>query len=252
MTANTLPSGIGPLFQLAGSMGDGLEAHAPWLGALTPAVEFREILARLTTAEEAFAVARARKAAASARVQAADETLTAWLGKARLVVMLAKGNQWSEAWVEVGFTHRGTNVPKRVSARVALARRMVAFFARHAEYEVAFAEVTAARGEAIFAEMSAAQAELVAATQDGVRDKRTRDAAEKRLRSEMRTTVIFLGVLLSPGDERWLAFGLNRPRPDEAPRVRSRKSGSAAEVIALPPCEPGISTDVFRRDAAAA
>ena len=223
MTANTLPSGIGDLLLLASHIGEGLTLHSPWLGTLPAASEFQETQGKLGDAEEAYAVARAGKAAASARVQAADEALTAWLGKARLVVMLAKGGQWSEAWVEAGFTQRGTNVPKQMDARVALARRVVAFFARHGEWEVAFAEVTAARGVVIFEEMCAAQTGGRGATEDALGKKRVRDLAEKALRREMRGVVIFLSVLLSPGDERWLAFGLNRPRPDAPARVPARR-----------------------------
>ena len=234
MTANTLPSGIGDLLLLAAHIGDGLALHGPWLRALPAASAFQEMRGKLCEAEDAYAVARAEKAAASARVQTADEALTAWLGKARLVVMLAKGSQWSEAWLEAGFTQRGTNVPKQMSVRVALARRVVAFFARHGEWEVSFAEVTAARGATIFAEMCAAQTRLRTASEDVLGKKCARDLAEKTLRREMRCVVIFLSVLLSPGDERWLAFGLHRPRPDAPPRAPARRATTAPAIIPLP------------------
>lgn len=252
MTANTFPSGIGDLFQLASHIGEGLALHGPWLGTLPPASAFQETRTRLCEAEDAFAVARASKAAASTRVQTADESLTAWLGKARLVVMLAKGGQWSEAWVEAGFTQRGTHVPKQVGARVALARRVVASFARHGEREVAFAGVTAAHGAAIFEEMCAAQTGLRAATEDALGKKRARDLAEKALRREMRCVVIFLSVLLSPGDERWLAFGLNRPRRDARARPPARGSKVAPAIIPLPPVEPLLFDEKSPSPAAAA
>ena len=238
MTANTLPSGIGDLAILATHIGTGLAAHSPWLGTLPSAAAFHETLRKLTESEDAYAIARAGKAAAGTRFHAADDALTAWLGKARLVLMLAKGAQWSETWVEAGFTQRGTNVPKQMAARVALVPRVAGFFTRNGEWEMPVAGVTAAHGAAVSGEMRAAQAGLRAASQDALVKKRARDLAEKTLRWEMRRVVIFLSVLLSPGDARWLAFGLNRPRPDAPVSVAARRSGVAAAVIALPPAEP--------------
>lgn len=226
--------------------------HSPWLGTLPAASQFQEMLGKLGEAEDASALARVRKAVASVRVQAADTALTAWLGKARLVVMLAKGGQWSEAWVEAGFTQRGTNVPKQMPARVVLARRLVAFFARRGEWEVAFAGVTAARGAAIFEEMCAAQAGLRGASEEALGKKRTRDAAEKTLRHEMRKVVLLLSVLLSPGDERWLAFGLNRPRPDAPARPLARGAKVAPALTQFLPVEPPLFDEKSASPAAAA
>src|SRR5882724_9646494 len=119
MAHNTLPSRIGDLLSLAEGMAQGLETHGPWLGITQiPVGEFRRVLDEVRNTAAAWSAARSAKADAQSRMSAADEALTAWLAKARLVMMLARGAKWSERWIEAGFTHRRMNVPKRVGSRV--------------------------------------------------------------------------------------------------------------------------------------
>src|SRR5689334_3327501 len=150
MAHNTLPSRMNDLLLAAEGMAQGLETHGPWLGLTqVPLGEFRRVLEEVRNAVAAWSVARAAKADAQSRMSAADEAMTAWLAKARLVVMLARGAKWSERWIETGFTHRGTNLPTRMELRIALAHRLVVFLALHPDFGVPFAGVTAARGRPI-------------------------------------------------------------------------------------------------------
>src|SRR4051794_13622493 len=100
MAANTLPSGIDDLFVLADHTKAGLKLHGPWLlkGGVT-LEGFSEIEGEARDAEMMFARSRAARAVAGERFGAADAALTSWLAKARLVVMLAYGGQWSESWL---------------------------------------------------------------------------------------------------------------------------------------------------------
>ena len=233
MPANTLPSGIDALFSLADRMRAGLEIHGPWL-RMDDAAELSALLGEARATENAFASARARKAAAGRRFAAADGALTGWLAKARLVVMLALGGAWSERWLEAGFTHRGTNVPKRVASRIELAWRLAEFFARRPEFAVLFAGVDGMAARTACGEIVCAEQEVRTARAEAARCKQQRDAAEKRLRRVMHGVVVMLGAPLGKGDPRWLAFGLNQPNPDAPDRVRHLSSGSGSEVIALP------------------
>ena len=233
MPANTLPSGIDALFLLADRMRAGLEIHGPWV-RIDDAAELAALLGEARATENAFAAARARRAVAGRRFAAADGALTAWLAKARLVVMLALGGAWSERWLEAGFTHRRTNVPKRVAARMELAWRLAAFFARHSEFAVPFAGVDVMAARMAHGEIACAAEEVRNTTLDATKCKQSRDAAEKRLRRMMHGVVVMLGAPLGKGDPRWLAFGLNQPRPGAPDRVHRLSSGSGAEVIALP------------------
>lgn len=216
--------------------------HGLWLlkGSITPE-EFSKALAAARKAETCFAVARSAKAVAGKRFAAADVMLTSWLAKARLVIMLAYGSKWSESWVAAGFTHRGTNVPKRISSRMELGRRLAEFLAAHPKYEVAFAEVTAAGARRVQDDITMAGRVVRLASRDAQEKKRTRDTAERKLRREMHFVVCLLGCVLEKGDSRWADFGLNQPRPDDgkARRIRHLPVSSPATVVDfIPSAEP--------------
>ena len=225
MAANTLPSGIGDLFQLADCMLDGLTIHGPWV--LRGSVKADELSGPLRDAREAeAALARANvvKSEAAKTFATADANLTSWLAKARLVVMLAYGSKWSGSWLAAGFTHRGTNVPKRIGPRMELSRRLADFFTEHREYEVEFAHVTAERAHTLQKEIAIAQRDVQITDSDAGAKKHVRDAAEKRLRAQVRKVRILLSVSLGKSDPRWLAFGLNRPGNDIHPAREIRNA----------------------------
>jgi hypothetical protein len=186
MDHNALPSTVDELLSLAERMSHELEPEGSLLEMTeVPAAEFRRIINELRAAETAWSAARSAKASAQMRMTAADETLTNWLAKARLVVMLARGSKWSERWVETGFTHRATNVPTRIDLRIALARRLVVFLALHPDFAVPFAEVTAAHGRPIYERMIQTRAALQLATTECLLNRRQRDAAVRVLRRMM-------------------------------------------------------------------
>lgn len=200
--------------------------------------ELRAFLDPLCGLEASLTAARLRQGEAAVRLIAADAALTDWMGRARLVLMLARGAQWSERWIETGFTHRGTNVPKLMEPRVAVARGLVAFLESHREYEVAFAGVTAREGRALYEEMRAARAAARHARVETAKLKRERDAAETALRGKLRQTIIYLHAFLTPDDARWSAFGLNAPRPAGTVRRRRRTSAPTAPTAEPIPIHP--------------
>jgi hypothetical protein len=248
MPANILPSGIDDLFQLAERMHKGIAKYGPWFFQdPTCATDFAGFLKLAREAERTFQLARAEKATAGRTFAAADAALTTWLAKARLVVMLAYGSKWSETWIAAGFTHRGTNVPKRIRPRIELSRRLAAFFAAHGEYEVPFAAVTAAEARRLQKAIEAAEEAVRLTKEDAERKKRHRDAAEKKLRHEMHFTVVYVGCSISKSDPRWLAFGLNRPQSN-APAIEPRKWPPAtAELLEIDFAGPGeLAADDLR------
>jgi hypothetical protein len=187
MGHNSLPSKVTDLLVVAERMAHELEPHGPSLRTTEiSAGEFRGIVDRARHAEALWSAARSAKASAQSRMSAADEALSSWLAKARLVVMLARGTKWSDRWIETGFAHRATNVPRRLEQRITLARRLVVFLALHPDFAVPFAEVTAARGRPIYERMIQTRAALELAATDCANSKRQRDAAVAALRSMMR------------------------------------------------------------------
>lgn len=244
MPHNTLPPGFHDLTKLAQAMCHGLETHAPWLNMGSANAEnFRPRLETFLAAETEFALARSAKAAAGARAAASDAALLEWLGKARLVVMLALGSRWSPAWIGAGFTKRGTNVPKRVAGRLGLARSLVAFFRRHAQFAVVFAGVDAPHGAALIAEAESVRRAFRETTADAGRKKALRDAAETALRREMRLVKACASFSFGKSDARWAAFGMRPPEPCARRRER-RAVLPPPEVIPLPTAAETASESV--------
>ena len=219
-----------------------------WLGMTqTPSNEFRRILDQAEKAEAAWSDAENTKAQSQARVAAADEALTAWLAKARLVVMLARGEKWSECWVETGFVHRAGNVPKRVNTRINLAQRVVIFLALHPEYGVPFADVTAARGRSIYERVVQARAALEIEASNCREKRRLFSAAKCVLRRTIYQVIRTLDLAIAPNDPRWLAFGLNQPTASSL-RKRDPQPRGFPEVLREPQLIPLITETHSDRD----
>ena len=233
MPANPLPSGMNDLFSLAERILAGLKLHGPWLQ-----IEFERVLAEMLrearAAEADGAAARARKLAGGRRFAAAQAAFSAWLGKARLAVMLALGDAWSHEWREAGFAHGGTDVPERLAQRMQAGHGLTVFFTRHREFEVPFAGVTVAMARAVYAEIVGAELESRAARANAKRCGLARDGAERRLRRQMECVVALLPMALWEEDLRWKDFGLNPPGPGTPAGGRRRGNRIGAEVIPMP------------------
>jgi hypothetical protein len=215
----TVPTVVKDLLSLGQHVASGLEIYGPWLGITqTPSSEFRRILDETEKAEAAWSDAENTRVQSQARVAAADEALTAWLAKARLVVMLGRGEKWSERWIETGFAYRAGNVPKRIDTRIKLARKVVVFLALHPEYGVPFADVTAARGRSIYERMTQVCDASDLAASNCIVKKRLRNAAKDVLRRTMYQVIRTLDSTIAPNDPRWLAFGLNQPTSSSSRR----------------------------------
>jgi len=229
MAANKLPPGISDLFQLAAQMAKGLTTYGPWLLKGAPAADsFDAFLTMARDAEGALSRAGARKDEAAKRFAAADTNLTSWLEKARLAVMLAYGDKWTESWVPTGFTHR--NVPKGYEQRMELALQLSKFFAEHREYEVAFSGVTAEKARLLYMEVDTQEQLLRSAKADWMAKMNARNLAKKRLRVMIRKVKELLSIPLGKSDPRWLAFGLNPPKRNVQPARRIDQVPSSEPV----------------------
>ena len=210
MRQKTLPGRIKDLLLLGERITNGLEMHAQLLEMTSiPPDEFKRILDRVRKAETALSAAKTAKASAQARATAADKDLTAWLAKARLVVMLARGAKWSEHWIETGFNHGRTNVPKDMESKIALARRLVVFLALQPGFGVSFADVTATHGRSIYTRLIQTRYALEKATEDYTMYKSHRDAAENDFRRALRQVILVFRSSGAGADPHGIAFDLN-------------------------------------------
>ena len=218
MHQNSLPAGLQNLIGLASKISDGLIAHGPWLGLTEPSSEqLAAAIHQLKDTQETFANAQSARNLAVKRVMLADKALKSWLGKARLTVMLARGARWSESWVHTGFTQRRTHIPKRAESRATLARSLVSFFARHPEFSVPFANVTATHGRSLYERLTQSQEMLHVLNLDRQNALHRRENSKSALTDLIRQIVILIGTKLDNLDPRWNNFGLS-PR-----RCRSRR-----------------------------
>src|SRR5207237_9927260 len=132
--------------ELAARVTRGAESHLHDIAAAGRyASDLHLKMDRLQQAVTAFDVAQNTRTLSIKRLALADKVLRTWLAKARLVVILARNSRSSESWTHTGFKDRRSRVPRRLDDRIVLARALVSFFARHPEYGVAFAEITAVR-----------------------------------------------------------------------------------------------------------
>jgi hypothetical protein len=208
MQRYVLPNATDALLELGARMAHGLETHRVWIGlAEHSAVELRSLLERAREASATVTNSRSTRTLAIKRLAIADKALKTWLTKARLVVMLARGARWSESWIHTGFTERRTHVPRRLEGRITLGRALVSFFARHPEFGVNFAEVTATRGRAIYERVVQSCEMLQLAKDDCVLAKQQREGAENNLRQALREIVSSLKARFDAADPRWADFG---------------------------------------------
>jgi hypothetical protein len=241
MAQNAFPSGVHELMQLSETMADALEKHGPWLRTMEMApAEFRRALDHLRKCETAFATLRSEKAAAGKWVNAADQAMIDWLSKARLAVMLARGTKWSETWLDAGFVHHSTDVPKAMAPRVELARRVVDFFARNPQFGVAHANVTATYGRKAYDDAVGAQRVRRQLISECINAKKLRDEAERDLRRKMGHIVRMLGENIKPNDARWFAFGMDQPRSARW-RQHLAEPEAPIEILSPPQTQDGVA-----------
>ena len=227
MSQNRLPAGIQDLLKRAEKIAQGLIAHGPWIGLnQVTSEQIESAIQQLNEAQESYTNALNDRNLAGKRVAMADKALKSWLGKARLTVMLARGSRWSESWIHTGFTHRRTDIPKRAESRIALGRALISFFARHPEFNVPFASVTAAHGRSVYDRLTQSQQMLHVFTIDCRNAMHRRDNSRNALADLIHQTIGLLEVMLNNSDPRWADFGL-------APR-RSRRPESGRDDVARP------------------
>jgi hypothetical protein len=199
-----IPNDVEDLVRFGDRLANGIGTHRSEFGIGEEwAGQMRSKLERLRQAVTSYATAGSTYALATSRLSLADKSLRMWLTKARLVVLLARGARGSESWSQNNFANRKIKIPKRFGDRIDLARALVSFFARHPEFSVSFAEVTAARGRAIYERVGQSWEILQLAEADFASLKRERDAAARDVRKVCRAIIIQSGARLSVTDPRW-------------------------------------------------
>ena len=139
-----------------------------------------------------------------------------YLQTSRDVLKTKLGKQYSAAWIPAGFPSGFAVAP--ISAQLQeRVYSMSTFLADNPTYELPGLNMTSARGESLFNDLKAARnaVNLKMSELDDLR--KGRDTASKELQSVLRQLVRELGLAMGPLDERWIAFGLNKPGAKATP-----------------------------------
>jgi hypothetical protein len=164
-----------------------------------------------------FNEARANKKAAVAAQAAADLAGDKFILKARNVLALYLGQQYSEDWAPTGFPNQSTATPDTMDERQTLLHALQNYFANHSVYENADLGVTAEQARLLNDTLVAARSAVDESYTQMAAAKNARDAAVRELRRRMRGCIEELSQLMEDNDPRWYAFGLNPPAAPETP-----------------------------------
>ena len=193
-----------------------LEGQALKITQITAAQLQTEVTA-FANAENAFNIGRSARQAASDLFQAADATLEEWLGVVKTVLVGSFGVRWSTVWAQAGFINHSTAIPTKIEERIALAGRLVAFFTKKPNYEVASLKVTAAQGTTYLNAITSAQNGLTGSSKGLKTLEDTWNDAFKALTDMMWSLIKLLQATLEDNDPMWLVFGLQMPSTPSTP-----------------------------------
>ena len=235
---NPLPNAILLLLALAARMKAGIINHGVAIGLLQNSQTGFDIdFSAAKAAMKAFGSAEKAKAEAFKAVQTLDDAAYDFELLARNVLAPILGNRWSQAWVDTGFPHQSTGVPKTMDERYQLLDELEDYFTKHPTYEVNTLNlvVTATKAGLLYSQLTAARAAVNDADTAVKQKKIDYAAAVNVLRNRMRGTINELGQKLGPLDPLWRAFGLNQPGADTTPDVPTGltlQAGSAGMIMA--------------------
>jgi hypothetical protein len=104
---------------------------------------------------------------------------------------------------------------------------LVSFFARHPEFGVPFAEVTAARGRTIYERVIQSCEMLQLAADDCGLTRQERATADRALRKTLQQVIAALKLRFDRSDPRWNDFGLLPALPALRGKCRLRSKAAA-------------------------
>ncbi len=152
---------------------------------------------------------------------------------ARDVLKRSIGLKYSQAWQGTGFTN-SLQVPVSVSGLEDMTRSLHSYLVANPDIEVEKLQVTAADAETALNELVLAKTAIALKKSAAGTLLTTRKQKEKAMRRRLRGLIEELGRAMEPLDDRWIAFGLNKPGLQETPnrptKVNVTLQGSNAAV----------------------
>ncbi|MBA4148330.1 MAG: fibronectin type III domain-containing protein [Verrucomicrobia bacterium] len=201
-----------------GHASSGAGAHATELDltlGTKPAID--AVLNPLTTQSDAYTVATGELATLRRLLNNQQDETYNILFSSRDLLRRSLGNQYSTAWTGTGFTF-SLRVPRSVARLQGMARTLKAYLVANPEME---------RAELMTAALIGTALDNLTNAENAVKLKKSavgtllalRKQKEKALRRHLRWVVDELGRVIDPMDDRWTAFGFNKPGLKQTPAV---------------------------------
>ncbi len=129
------------------------------------------------------------------------------------------GNLYSAAFDVLGFTNDSLKVPQTAEELLPMLQAYKAFYVANPLRENAASNLTAAHAQLLYDQLNAANnsVSVKKAQEQSLKD--IRDAASLQMQKRVRNVIKELEMQLDPLDQRWIAFGLNRPGALETPEA---------------------------------
>lgn len=215
---NTIPQSIPALLTLAGDAADGAGLYHAAIPLLqNTKANIQADIDPLVDAIMAYGAGKAELAslreAANAKLEDSRKFLT--LGRDNLKPHF--GSEYNQGWDIVGLVG-SLSIPRAEADVLPVLTSFKEFFAANAAYEVP-PKVTATLAEAFFSDLKAARSAVNAQETVVGNLMAVRDGKAAALYKRIRGLISELEQRIDGLDERWLAFGLNKPDAQEKPEV---------------------------------
>ncbi|MFA6289385.1 MAG: fibronectin type III domain-containing protein [Opitutaceae bacterium] len=225
MASNGIPQGYEALISLAEDAAGGAHQHGAAI-ALAQNTEDKiradraalagdpDAVPPVKGAQEVYNEAKEGKTTAAGAEHDAEDAARELAMGAVGVLKKFLGRRWNSNWVQAGFRTGSLAIPRDP---LPLLGDLRAYFAAHANQEVAVLEVTAAACAAQAEALSGARTAGKTAEVELGQAKQARDEAQQKLFKRLSGLLSELGQLLKRDDPRWYAFGFDRPADGQQP-----------------------------------
>jgi len=177
----------------------------------------------LEAARDAHRSAREAFSLGSAQFKTKTKATYGFVAGTRDVLRRTLGNQYSAAWVGTGFNN-SLRIPRSVAGLEDITHSLQTYLGDHPALEVAGLNITAAVAEQTAGELTDAKTAVVLQKAAVGTALTNRKQKEKALRRRLRGTAEELNRLIGPVDDRWTAFGFNKPGLKQTPPVPTKLS----------------------------
>ncbi len=159
--------------------------------------------------------------------QLAYNTLTGTVRKhitaARDILKPYLGTQYSSVWGEAGFVQSLT-IPRKAEKMLPILQALAAYFTAHPTHENVPLNVTAARSTQHYNNLVAGLGGVNSQITTWKLAIATRETKAEQVRGELRALLKELSIRMDPMDERWTAFGFNKPGQLQTPPAPTKVS----------------------------